>query len=349
MQILKIDRKNNWFEAIPDSFEDLWHLEKLVDRGDIVSGSAERKIKATEGGTAAHKEKIFVEIEAEKAVFHEVANQLRVQGIVVAAKPEELVPLKSHHTLEAEIGKKIRVAKKALKNFHVERLERAKAATGRERVLLVVMDDEAADLAFLKDTGLEIKAHINAAREGKMFKAEKARENPYFDELLSKISELKASKMVVAGPGFERQNFEKYAKEKKPELRIFFESTNSVGVTGLNELVKSGRIGQIIGELHAAEEARALERILASLPKEIAAVGYKEVKDAASAGAVQELAMVEGLLAEKRGESEELLEIAERSGARIIFISGKSEAGKQLEGMGGVAAVLRYRRNWSGA
>src|SRR3989344_5798807 len=163
MQILKIDKRSGWFEVVPDSFDDLWHLEKLIEKGDKVSGSADRKIKAIEQGTAAHKEKIFVELEVEKAVFHEATNQLRVQGIVVAAKPEELVPLKSHHTLEGEIGKKIKVQKKALKNFHVERLERAKAATGREKVLLAVMDDEAADLAFLKDTGLEKKAHIKAA------------------------------------------------------------------------------------------------------------------------------------------------------------------------------------------
>src|SRR3989338_4229629 len=230
MQIAKIDRKNNWFEIIPDTFDDLWHLEKLIEEGDIVSGSTDRKIKAEEQGTAARKEKIFVEIAAQKAMFHEAAGQLRVQGVVVAAKPEELVPLKSHHTIEAEIGKKIRVTKKALKKFHVERLERAKAATGREKVLLVVMDDEAADIAVLKDTGLEMKARIKAEREGKMFKAEKGKANAYFDELLSKISELNSSKIVVAGPGFERQNFEKYAREKSPKLKIFFESTNSVGI-----------------------------------------------------------------------------------------------------------------------
>ena len=347
MQILKIDKRSGWFEVVPDSFDDLWHLEKLIEKGDKVSGSADRKIKAIEQGTAAHKEKIFVELEVEKAVFHEATNQLRVQGIVVAAKPEELVPLKSHHTLEGEIGKKIKVQKKALKNFHVERLERAKAATGREKVLLAVMDDEAADLAFLKDTGLEKKAHIKAAREGKQFRRERGKGNPYFDELLSKITELNANKIVVAGPGFERQNFEKYAKEKNPKLQIFFESTNSVGITGLNELVKAGKIDKIIGELHAAEEARAMERVLENLPKEMAAIGMKEVQESVEASAVSEMVMLDLLLSEKRDEAGDLLESAEGSGAKIIFIASKSEAGRQLEGMGGVAAVLRYRRKWN--
>ena len=321
MQILRIDRKNNWFEAVPDTFDDLWHLEKLIETGDLASGTAERKIKATEEGTEARREKIFVEVEVEKAVFHEATNQLRILGTVTAAKPEELVPLKSHHTLEAEIGKRIKVVKKALKNFHIERLERAKAATGREKVLLVVMDDEEADLAFLKDTGLEKKAHIRAQREGKRFKGEKTKGNAYFDELLAKISDLKAGKIVVAGPGFERQNFEKYAKEKSPNLRMFFESTNSTGVTGVNELVKGGKIDKIIGELHSAEEAKAMEKVLAGLANEMAAAGYREVSESVDAGATEEISVLDGMLTEKREETERILESAERSGAKIIFIA----------------------------
>src|SRR3989338_2871961 len=100
MQILKIDRKSNYFEVVPDSFDDLYHLERLIEEGDLVSGSAERKIKAQQEGQKAEKQMIFVELEVEKAVFHESSNQLRIQGTVTAAKPEELVPLKAHHTLE---------------------------------------------------------------------------------------------------------------------------------------------------------------------------------------------------------------------------------------------------------
>ncbi len=345
MQILKIDRKNNWFEVVPDTFEDLWHLEKLVEKGDIVSGSAERKIKPKNEGDSAYREKIFVELEAQKAIFHEATNQLRIQGVVVGAVPVELVPLKSHHTLEAEIGKKIKVTKKALKNFHTDRLTRAKEATGREKVLLVVMDDETADIAFLKDTGLEMKAHIGSMRHGKRFKDE-SKESPYFEELLNKISELKAGKIVVAGPGFERQNFEKYAKGKNAKLQIFFESTNSVGITGLNELVKAGKIDKIIGELHSAEEAKIVEKLLAAIPNEMAAIGFKEVNEALHATAANEVAMLENMLTEKRSEAENLLDMAQQSGAKIIFISQKSEAGRQLEGFGGVGATLRYRRKW---
>ncbi len=349
MQILKIDRGNNSFEAIPDSFDDLWHLEKIIEPGDSVSGEAERKIKPRVEGDKPFREKIFVELEVEKAVFHEASGQLRIQGVVVAARPEELVPLKSHHTIEAEPGKKILVKKKSLKNFHVERLERAKKAAGREKVLLVVMDDEEAELAFLKDTGMEAKARILSGKEGKRFRKEgngKTRANPYFEEILSKIIELKPRKTVVAGPGFEKQNFEKFAEEKKLGIEFVFESTNSTGISGMNELIKSGKIDKMIEGMHSGEEEKAVERILAAIGNETAAIGLTEVKEDSANSACGEIAVLETMLSEKRNETEEILELAEQSGAKIIFVNPKSEAGKKLFGLGGIAGVLRYRRKW---
>lgn len=347
MQILKIDRKNNHFEAVPDNFDDLWHLEKLIEPGDKVSGTSERKIKPQEEGDKARKETIFVELEVEKAVFHEATKQLRIQGIVTLAKPEELVPLKAHHTLEAEPGRKISVTKKSLKNFHIERLERAKNSSGREKVLLIVMDDEGADLAFLKDTGLEIRTRIGAEKQGKMYRsAEKQKTNHYYEELLAKMLELGAKKTIVAGPGFEKQNFEKFLKERHAKPEAVFESTNSVGVTGLNELVKSGKIDKLVEGFHSLEEAKAVERVLASISAGLAALGIREVKEAVEAGAAQEIAVDEKMVHEKNTEIDGILTKAEQYKAIIRFVESKSEVGKQLEGIGGIAAVLRYRKKW---
>ncbi|MAG18367.1 MAG: mRNA surveillance protein pelota [Candidatus Diapherotrites archaeon] len=345
MKILKVDQKNNYFEVIPDSFDDLWHIEKLIERGDLVSGESERKIKPKNEGEKAFKQKIFVELEVEKAEFHETTNQLRIQGIVVSAKPTELVELKSHHTIEAEAGEKIRITKKALKKYHIDRLERAKKASGRENLLLVVMDDEEAELAFLKDSGLAKKAKILGKKGGKRFEnAEKG--NPYFDELLKKLTELEPKKIVIAGPGFEKQNFEKFLKEKNSKLKPNFESTNSVGITGLNELIKSGKIDQLIEGFHAAEETKAVEKILVGVSNGLSAIGFEEVKKAIDSGAVDELVVHEKMLSEKREETEQILDKAEQLHGKIIFISGKNEAGEKILGFGGIAAVLRYKSDW---
>ncbi len=346
MKIIKVDRKNNYFEVVPDSFDDLWHLERLIEKGDLVSGSSERKIKPKTEGEKAFKQKVFVELEVEKAEFHEPSNQLRIQGIVVSAKPEELVELKSHHTIEAEPGTALKVKKKSLKNYHIERLEKAKETAGRKKLLLVVMDDEAADLAFMRDSGFEAKARIIAEKQGKRF-AVTEKGKPYFEELLAKIRELNANTIVMAGPGFEKQNFEKFLKDKSIKLPIVFESTNSVGITGLNELIKGGQIDKLVQEFRAAQEEQAVERLLREISgKGAAAIGINEVRKAAEAGAIQELIIEENFLTEKREETEQLLEMAEQARAKIHFVNEKNEAGKKIAGIGGIAALLRYKMKW---
>lgn len=345
MKILKIDRRENSFEVVPESFDDLWHIEKLVEKGDIVSGISERKIKPKNEGEKAFKQKIFVEIEAEKPEFHEATGQLRVLGKVISAKPEEAVPHGMAHTIEVEAGSKISVKKKSLKGFHIERLERAKEGSARQKLLIVLMDDEEAELAYLRDSGVETKARIASGKSGKMFKEQEKGKN-YHDEILEKINSLKPESMVVAGQSFEIQGFEKFLKQKGFKGKTFFEQISSTGTAGLNEFIKSGKMDKLLSGIQSAEEIKAMERLLKALGNGLAAIGAKEALGAIERGAAEEAMVSEKFVAEKRDEANKLLDLAEQMKTKIQFFSLKSQSGKSLEGMGGAAAILRYKSNW---
>ena len=45
MKIIKIDKKTNEIIVVPENLNDLWHLEKIIDNGDLVKGKTDRKIK----------------------------------------------------------------------------------------------------------------------------------------------------------------------------------------------------------------------------------------------------------------------------------------------------------------
>lgn len=346
MKIIKVDRKNNWFEVVPESLDDLWHLERLIEKGDLVSGKSERKIKPKTEGEKAFRKDIFVEISAEEAAFHEASGQLRVNGIIVSGKPEEYVELKSHHALGIEAGYKIKVRKRALKNWQVEKLEQAKKAAERGKMLAVVLDDEAADFALLKDAGIEHKGKIFAGKEGKQYGAqEKGSGNKYFDEVLAKAQELGADKVVFAGPGFVKMNLQKYIHDKKIKMQAFFESTNSVGATGINELVKSGKLDRVAEELQMAGEMKLVEALYAEIGRNsgLVAYGVAEVGRAVEAGAAETLLVAERFLLANRDNAERIMEAAEKNRGKVHIISSRHDAGKQLEGLGGIAALLRYR------
>ncbi|MFH1256151.1 MAG: mRNA surveillance protein pelota [Candidatus Diapherotrites archaeon] len=343
MRILKVDRENNFFEVVPESLDDLWHLEKVLEKGDIVSGKSERKIKPSKEGEKTFRETIFVEISVEKIEFHKFSGMLRLNGVIVGGKPLELIELKAHHALEVFEGHKIKVQKQRLKNYQVERLEKAKNASAREKFLLVVLDDEEAELALLKDFGFEFKGKIFAGKEGKRYKSEK-KGNDYFDELLKKVHEIKAEKVLFAGPGFTKQNLQKYLGGKGVKLKAFFDSTNSIGSTGLNELVKSGAVDKIVKDLQLSKETMLVERLFLEISRNGNAVyGASEVKRAVDFGAVEVLLVSEERLLEEREEIEKLMDSAEKNRAEVHLIGSENEPGKKLKGIGGIAAITRYK------
>ena len=112
MRILSLDKKNALVKVVPESMDDLWHLEKIIEAGDLVSGSTDRRIKAKDIEQKSERVKIFVSLEVEKTDFHKFSGKLRVQGIIIEGKPEELVELKSHQAIEIELNEPITIKKK---------------------------------------------------------------------------------------------------------------------------------------------------------------------------------------------------------------------------------------------
>ncbi|MFH1588321.1 MAG: mRNA surveillance protein pelota [Candidatus Diapherotrites archaeon] len=345
MKILKINKEENFFEVIPSGINDLWMLEKIISEGDLVSGQTERKFKPSKEGEKTIKKNLLLEIKAEKISFHIESASLRVLGEVTGGKPEELVELKSHHTIEIETGKKTRVKKEKLLDYHIDLLEQAKKSSQKEKILALILDDEGAEIYSISDYGAELKAEINAGKQGKRFKTD-SNELNYFKEITDKLIQLNASKIVFAGPGFTKENLEKYIENKRIELHYVPESINSVGKQGLNELIKTGKLASVEKELKLKKEMDAVDELITEISKNgKAEYGLKEVKKAIESGAGKKLLVLDELLLENRKEMEKLIDRASKTKTQIIIISKKSDAGKQLNGLSGIGIILRYKVN----
>lgn len=344
MKILKIDHRENFLDVMPENLDDLWHLQRVIEAGDVVSGKTTRKVKPKDESLPAYRQDIFIELKIEKAEFHRYTGKLRLSGVIVSGKPENEVELGAHHSLDVELNERLKIKKETLKSYHIDRLERAKKASHRETVLLVVFDDEAADFAILKDFGYEHKTRIHAGKSGKMFAAEGGTQK-YYSEIVKKAQEISAQKIVFGGPGFAKDNLKKYVADKGVELKAYFTGLNSTGETGLNELLKSDILLKISAESEAAKDAALVEQLLLQLGKEtgLAVYGIEEVKKAVEFGAVEKLMVAESMLLEKKEKVEPIMEKAEQLKSEIRIISDEGEAGKKLQGFGGIAAILRYR------
>ena len=102
----------------------------------------------------------------------------------------------------------------------------------------------------------------------------------------------------------------------------------------------------LLGEHAIVEQVQAIEEALKRVSMDGAvAYGIGVVSDAASQGAVETLVIVAGLLRieDRQSDWESISEAVEASGGKVIQASTEHDAGKQLEGMGGAIALLRWK------
>lgn len=343
MKILKIDEFHGFLEVMPETLDDLWHLERVVESKDHIFAKTTRKIKGEEGKDA-ERVSMYLELEVEKSSFEKFNESLKIQGIIISGKPEEYVELKSHHSIAIALGDIVKIQKKTIKKYQIERLQKAQKATHAQKLLVICLDDDFAESFVIKEFGIDRKGVINSGKSGKQFE-ENEWQKKYFLEIEKKIAETGISTVLIAGPGFTKDDLQKYLQDRKIKQKLFSESCGNAGMTGLNELLKSNKLQKAIKQNEIMKEAQLMERVLLELGKNSGLVVYgeEEILNALNAGAVEELLLLDSLLADKREFAENILNQAEKQRAKINIFSNENESGKKLEGFGGIIAILRYR------
>ena len=160
----------------------------------------------------------------------------------------------------------------------------------------------------------------------------------------NRTNKTKDSTLVVVGPGFTKEHFLKHGKEKEPQLfgKCIVHGTGNSGMNGVQEAIKTGVIEQITKENRVVFETNLIEKLFEEIKKDgLATYGEQEVKHALLNGAVERLLITDVLVRNKTGE--ELLKLAKQNNSEFTIINTMHEAGKKIEGIGGVGALLRYK------
>lgn len=126
MKVIGFIPKKNIARLKVETVLDLWHLENIIDAGDLVTARTLRTIfvQREEKKEKVEKKSVVLTIKVEKKEFQKHANRLRIIGKITEA-PED-VQLGSHHTIEVGPGRIFTIEKKVWKPEQIERLERAK-------------------------------------------------------------------------------------------------------------------------------------------------------------------------------------------------------------------------------
>ncbi|QYZ77991.1 mRNA surveillance protein pelota [Methanofollis formosanus] len=331
--------KRSYGEAklFPENVDDLWHLKHLIAPGDLVFATT---LRSLDGATdklrpeKVEKRPVRLGVRVEKVEFHEYATRLRVGGTI-----EYGVDVASYHTFNLDPGHEVSVVKR-WRAVDLERVERAVEATLHDVIHVLTVEEGEAELFRIRQYGPERVVTVTGG-SGKRVDTDKR--SVFFADALATLSEV-TGPVVVAGPGFVKDDFVKFLKAKDADLgeRVVTVETRRTGRGAVQDVIGQGVLERLVGDLQLSREVTRMEEVLRRIGSgDPVAYGRAEVADAVNFGAVEEVLVLDEDL--RKPWVNRLLETAEQMNAKVVVLSSEFEPGQQLEALGGVAALLRFK------
>ena len=346
MKVIFKDLKHGEIKLVPENLDDIWHLYNIVDEGDLVRAVTFRTDEQKDDkirSKKAEKKRMKLGVRISEIKFHGFSDRLRLHGKIEEG-PQDLG---SFHTLNitADNMDSLSIIKEEWKDHQLLRIDEAVKLRNQALITFISLDDDTSTIAVLRQSGVQWITDIDSRRSGKMFES-KDTEHEYFGEIISvvKTNKTKDSIIVIVGPGFTKEHFIKYGREKEPQIfeKCIVHGTGEPGMNGIQEAIKTGIIEQITKENRVVFETSLIEKLFEEIKKDgLATYGTDEVKNAILNGAVDRLLITDIMVRNDVGE--ELLRLAKQNNSEFTIINTIHEAGKKIEGLGGVAALLRFK------
>ncbi len=339
---------------LTQNLDDLWYLSTIIEPKDIVQGKTLRKIKALsnqEKSKEAVKKPVFIKLEVEKVEFSKYTNILRVSGVIKEA-PED-IPLGSYHTFNVDDNTAITIIKEHWLKYQIDKLKEA-CSEKKSSILICVHDREEAYFALFKKYGYEIIAHIQGEVQKK--REENIKKENFYLTVINKINEYverhKIKQVIIASPAFWKEDLMKELKDNELKQRIILATCSSATKNGIEEVIKRPEVREALKQERAAKEINKVEELFTEIAKNnLAVYGLKETENVSSIGAIKDLLITDSFIQKSRGENfynhvENIMRTVDKTKGEVQIISSEHEGGKKLDGLGGIAAILRFKLNY---
>ena len=345
----EIDGAYERITVVPDTLDDIWHLQYIIESGDRVAGDTHRRIQRDDEqmrDTGGQREHMWVCIVVDSVEFHRFANRLRIGGEIVACSREDQVGF--HHTLNVEIHDEISIQKR-FKPDQLDRLDDAVAATNDPDVIIATIEDGRISVHSVNQFGPEEQTVIQGTSGKGEYSGDR---KELFAELGTILSRSSVDSIILAGPGFIKQDAHDHIVDMYPDLveSLTLVDTSSAGERGVQEVLQRGALDEIRTGQRIAKESTYIDELLQRMRENGAATyGFSAVSTAAEYGAIERLLVLdEKLHAERSGSGDwgrdidNLMRGVEQKGGDIVILSSEFAPGQQLANLGGIAALLRF-------
>jgi protein pelota len=350
MKLMKKDLKHGIVSIISQTNDDLWYLSQIIAPKDIVTGKTERKIKIGFDSERSDSVKKTVKLSVAVERVEYGGRLLRISGKITEG--QEDIPQGAYHTISVEEGTFLTISKGRWDAYQLSRLNES-LSQNSVAVIIVVFDREEAIFAMLNSKGYEILAEIKGDVQKK---GVDTKGKNFYKDIIKMIGEYsksyKPDSIVLASPAFWTEELMKEMDDKALAQKIVRSSCSFVGKGAIEEVLKRPELASVLKDGRASKEAKYADEILAEIRKDgPVAYGDKEVGSAVDAGAVSKLFVTTGLIAKSREKGffpkiERIMRSADAMKGEVIIINSENDAGKKLDGISGIAALLRYKLNY---
>ena len=350
MQIIYKNLKHEEIKVRVENFDDIWDLSQIVEEGDIVSSKTERKLKIGEM-QKAEKRTLSLGLKVEKVEFHKYSDLLRISGTIVEG-PEDVSP-GSHHTIDVSVNSIIKIKKEKWPSYQIKKINESSKEES-VKILVCVFDRGEACFALLKKYGYEYLGDIYGEFQ-KKDDEKKISTELFYEQMMKKVvdynDKYKLQQIVVASPAFWKEEFRDFVKGKNKDIakKIILATCSYTGKTGIDEVLKRDEVKTALKNSRTIYEFNLVEELFKEIAKNGSyGYGFDKVKYYADIGSVKELLITNNFIKKSREEGrfkgvETLINAVEKHAGEVHIISSEHDAGKKLDNISGIGALLRYK------
>jgi len=349
LQILKLDPKRDTVKLRVENLDDLWAIYNTVQEGDLVYALTFRREKDEREDSRpdrGQRKPVYLGIRVQKIDFHKYVNAVRITGRIESGED-----VGSFHTLNIVPGSVFSIVRK-WRPSELENLRQTARESNRPIILVVSVEDGYAAFAAIRQRGIDMLDEVSINIQGKRSAGlREAQREAFYSAVADTISNICSSRdirdVLIVGPELVRQGLKRFLEGRSSllgDLRISYDTCFSPGRPGIYEAIRRGSVERVVSENRVSREVMAVEELLREIATDGKAVyGVEEVKRAATSGAVDKLLLTDSFFRENRELSEQVIRDTKRFSGSYLIVSTDHEGGAKLDGLGGIAAVLRYR------
>jgi protein pelota len=341
MKVIKFYESVGSLKLKVETLDDLWTVQRIIFPEDLVKSESERRFRPSEGDIGELKQ-VMITLRVEKTELDKSASRLRILGKIVEGRPLEYVKLNSYHTLNIAPGDMLELVKLKWPDYLVKVAKDAVADSKKPRLGLIVVDDEKALPAYMLGYGIEFGSEIYSRLSKRMSQKDfQEQEKKYFDSVLETIRNMRVDTIVVAGPGFTKDDIKTYATNsgmiKKMGKQLIFENVSNAERSGIYELVKGEKVENLLEKERIRMEFRLMEEFLKGLESKSSRYGTADVEDSLDGRRAKVVLVNDSVLGDQKMQS--ILSKAEERRIKIEVFNSGDEVGAQLHNFKDIACM----------